>query len=121
MQATARAEALTLGGSVRAKKTAKATTDKPKQAVIDAGTWRRQQQPPANDVGQRWGEAACRTSIWRQGLLELIAPGFTIGSANSIGATQVGADEGIKGAPQQDAPRMWREQLSSLTAVGICT
>jgi hypothetical protein len=115
MHATARAEAVTLGGSVRAKKTAKANTDEPKQTAIDAGTWRRQQQPPANDVSQRWGEAACRTSIWRQGLLELIAPGFTIGSANSIGTTQVGADEGIKGAPQQDAPCMWREHFNSLT------
>ena len=78
MQATARAEAVTLGGSVRAKTTAKATTDKPQQAVIDAGTWRRQQQQPASDVGQRWGEAACKTSIWRQGLAELVSPSFRI-------------------------------------------
>ena len=78
MHAIARAEAVTLGGSVRAKKTAKATTDKPKKAAIDAGTWRRQQQQPASDVGQRWGEAACKTSIWRQGLAELVSSSFRI-------------------------------------------
>ena len=79
----------------------------------------RLQKSAAADIGKRWGEASCKTGMWRDNIGDITTGAFTLGAVIGGGsdppARSAGGSGDVAGAANACKTGMWREDLGELT------
>ena len=77
------------------------------------------QKSAAADIGKRWGEASCKTGMWRDNIGDITTGAFTLGAVIGGGsdppARSAGGSGDVAGAANACKTGMWREDLGELT------